>query len=89
MCVITNKYFSNFKKNRIENFIGGQDFYQIQKKHSKTNRFIDLNFKTIDESVFSTQNFRKTLFKEGYLQTDESVIWKRAKVMKHGFIGLL
>jgi hypothetical protein len=69
-----------FKKNRIENFENEQDYHEIKKKYSKIKLFTDSKFKTNNDSIFYTDNFKEWLQHEKKLDFKQEIVWKRAKV---------
>lgn len=56
-----------------------QDIYDIKRKHSLYNRFLDNSFPADDSSVFSGGQLRQRLLEAGKLSPEGTVIWKRAK----------
>ncbi len=63
----------------ITNYCSTQDFENIKLTHSITNRFVDKQFRTVNESVFYSSKFENHLKKNNKLSQNSIVKWKRAK----------
>lgn len=68
------------KNNRNENFSRSQDFETIKRTYSNSNRFVDREFRTVNESVFFTSRFQNYLRSCGkFPYRSDQIEWKRAK----------
>jgi len=73
-------YDSLVKNDKIENFLPDQDFYQIKRNYSISNKFIDNQFRANNDSVFFTSKFKNYLQQCGkFPYRSDQIEWKRAK----------
>lgn len=68
-------------KVEIEDFSPNQNFENIRKKHSNTNRFVDTEFPACDDSIYHTDEYQNYLlnFYPSVSTTGGKFVWIRAK----------